>query len=291
VVSEGFSVAKCDEECLALVERSPAAVAARDKAAWLSLFARYNLVEDPVGSSPHIGGVFDARSGYRSNARLSRFYETFIAPNTIRFHVDRDIVSGMHVVRDLTIEITMSPEVVVHVPVHLLYELTDEEGEFKIFRLAAHWELWPMLQQQTATGRPFLKVGSASALRMLRHLGVSGMIGFMRALSSVGDAGKAQAALFSQYFNAGNGAGLASLFMSPGTGIALPGTQYDLAPAEAAAAGGELRFSKVLAAGNVVSATVDYTGTEEHFAGVVFFELQRRSLRIVKADFYWSSPQ
>ena len=33
-----------DADCLALVERSPAAVAAHDKAAWLSLFARYNLL-------------------------------------------------------------------------------------------------------------------------------------------------------------------------------------------------------------------------------------------------------
>ena len=37
------------DACLALVERSPAAVAVHDKAAWLALFTRYNIVEDPVG--------------------------------------------------------------------------------------------------------------------------------------------------------------------------------------------------------------------------------------------------
>ena len=132
------------EDCAALVERSPAAVAAKDKSAWLSLFARYNLVEDPVGSDPQISGVYDRRTGYRSLARLSRFFDTFIAPNTIRFHVDRDVVCGLHVLRDLTIEITMSPTLVVRVPVHLLCELTIDDGALKIFRLAAHGELWPM---------------------------------------------------------------------------------------------------------------------------------------------------
>ena len=48
LTEEGFTEA----DCLALVERSPAAVAVHDKAAWLALFARYNLVEDPVGSAP-----------------------------------------------------------------------------------------------------------------------------------------------------------------------------------------------------------------------------------------------
>ncbi len=190
-------------DCLALVERSPAAVAAKDKAAWLALFASYNLVEDPVGSAPQITGIYDRRHGYRGSDRLGRFFDTFIAPNTIRFHVDRDVVCGLHVVRDLTIEITMSPQVVVRVPVHLLYELTVEDDALKIFRLAAHWEFWPMLKQQTASGWPFVTVGCASAVRLLRHMGIAGMAGYMRALSSVGAAGKEQIARFVRYFNSG----------------------------------------------------------------------------------------
>ncbi len=176
------SICVSTADCLALVERSPAAVAVKDKAAWLALFARYNLVEDPVGSAPQISGIYDRRMGYRGSDRLSRFFDTFIAPNTIRFHVDRDVVCGLHVVRDLTIEITMAPQVVVHVPVHLLYELTLEGDVLKIFRLAAHWEFWPMLKQQAASGWPFVRVGSASALRLLQHMGIAGMAGYMRAL-------------------------------------------------------------------------------------------------------------
>ena len=203
------------QECLALAELSPTAVAAHDKAAWLALFAHYNLVEDPVGSAPHIGGIYDARTGYRSRDGLSRFYDTFIAPNTIRFHVDRDCIGGLHVMRDLTIEISMSPEVVVRVPVHLLYELTVEEGKLKIFRLAAHWELWPMLKQQMASGLPFLPVGSASAIRMVRHMGIAGMMGFMRALSSVGAKGKEVVMQFARSFGAADVATLNTLFASP----------------------------------------------------------------------------
>ncbi|CAA0098274.1 Uncharacterised protein [Halioglobus japonicus] len=277
------------EQCLAFVERSPNAVAAHDKDAWLSLFATYNLVEDPVGAAPHIGGVFDRRTGYRSNGRLSRFYDTFIAPNIIRFEVARDIVCGLHVVRDLTIEITMSAQVVVRVPVHLLYELTIEAGELKILRLAAHWELWPMLQQQFAQGWAFLGVGGASAGRMIRHQGAVGMAGFMRALSSVGAAGKAQAGRFAQYFNAGNVAAAQALFSASDISIGFPHAQRCLGIADCVAQGGELRFSKLLAAGNMVSATVEYNGPYGHHRGVVFFELQTRGLRIAALNFYWSA--
>ena len=136
------------DDCLRLVERSPAAVRAHDKQAWLALFAIHHVVEDPVGSTPHRTGVPGNRGRQRGAAPLSRFYDTFIAANDIRFHVDRNIVCGLHVVRDLTIEIAMSPQVTVHVPMHLLYELTEEGGELRISRLAAHWELWPMLRQQ-----------------------------------------------------------------------------------------------------------------------------------------------
>lgn len=276
------------EECLALVERSPEAVAAQDKDAWLALFARYSLIEDPVGSAAHIVGTYDRRSGYRSRACLERFFDTFIAPNTIQFHIDRDIVCGLHVVRDLTIEITMSERVVVHVPVHLLYELTVEDGALKIRRLAAHWELGPMLKQQIASGMAFLPVGCAAGARMLRHQGVTGMAGFMRALASVGTAGKEQTTRFLNAFNAGDAAALEALFAHSDVEIAFP---YGAPPATVAAAvgqGGEMRFSKVLAAGNVVSTAFSYRiGTDTRY-GVALFELDRRNLYIVALSFYWS---
>jgi len=276
------------EDCLALVERSPAAVAAKDKSAWLALFARYNLVEDPVGSAPQISGIYDRRTGYRSLARLSRFFDTFIAPNTIRFHVDRDVVCGLHVVRDLTIEITMSPTLVVRVPVHLLYELTVEGDALKIFRLAAHWELWPMLKQQAGSGWPFVTVGCASATRLLWHMGITGMAGYMRALSSVGAAGKEQISRFVRYFNTGDTAALDSLFARHDIEIAFPHSGPRLSIVDCARQGGEMTFTKQLAAGNVVSTTLAYQRADQALDGVAIFELDQRSLRIVALSFYWS---
>lgn len=274
-------------DCLALVERSPAAVAAHDKAAWVALFARYNLVEDPVGSAAHITGIYDARDGYRGRGGLGRFYDTFIAPNTIRFEVERDIVNGLRVVRDVTIEIVMSAKVTVRVPAHLLYELTVEGEELKVFRLAAHWELGPMLRQQMASGWPFLAVGCASAARMWRHQGLRGMAGFIRALSGVGAAGKAQVERFARHFNESNAAALEALFANPGIAVAFPYAQRDLSIARCAAEQGNIHFTKLLAAGNVVSATLVYQRAERRYHGVAIFELDRRSLQIVALSFYW----
>jgi len=275
-------------DCLALVERSPAAVAARDKTVWLALFARVNLIEDPVGAAPLITGIYDHRAGYRARDPLARFFDTFIAPNTIRFHVDRDVVCGLHVVRDLTIEITMEPQVVVHVPVHLLYELVVEDAALKIFRLAAHWEFWPMLKQQVAAGWPSVKVGHASAARLLRHMGISGMAGYLRALSSVGETGKEQVDRFARGFNGADAVALQGLFARPDIVIEFPHAGQRLSITACAGEGGELRFTKVLAAGNVVSATVEYRREDATLPGVALFELDRRSLRIVALSFYWS---
>ena len=103
-------------------------MAAHDKQAWLGIFARDCVVEDPVGSAPHVSSSSGSDDGHGRNSPLSRFYDTFIAANDIRFLVQRDIVCGLHVVRDLSLEITMSPDVCVCVPMHLLYELTEQDG-------------------------------------------------------------------------------------------------------------------------------------------------------------------
>jgi len=49
-----------------------------------------------------------------------------------------------------------------------------------------------------------------------------------------------------------------------------------------------LQLSKVLASGNVVTATIDCRGTGTRRRGVALFELDRRSLAIVALTFYWS---
>ena len=269
------------QQCLAFVDGSPAAVAAHDREAWLALFAPDAVVEDPVGSAPHRrgGGVRDP---------LGPFYDTFIAANDIRFEVRRDCVCGLHVMRDLSLEITMSPRLAVRVPMHLLYELTPVAGELKIARLAAHWELGPMLRQQIASGPGFLTVGTAAGLRMLRHLGVRGVAGFGRAVKSAGESGKALARRVVEAFNNADADAMAALFDGIATPVAFPFDTLPLTPAEFARQGGVLQLDKLLAAGDVVTATASYSGDGSLRQGVALFECGPSAQRLRAARFYWS---
>lgn len=281
-----FSANENESESLALVDRSPAAVAAHDKGAWLALFADYSIVEDPVGSAPHVSGLYDAREGFRGQGPLSRFYDTFIAPNDIRFHVTGDVVCRDQVVRDLTIEIAMSDHITVYTPAHLLYELVRQDDELKIFRLAAHWELWPMLKQQVTAGRGSIALGLSLGWRMTRLLGVGGVMGFMRALSSVGKRGKAQVEAFVNVFNQQRQTDVVALFYDTEAVITLPASGTSLSVQDLLSQGGQLSCDKLIAAGNIVSASVCHQVGPQNRQGVAFFEFERRSARIVALSLY-----
>lgn len=77
-----------------LARRSQAAVRAKDRAAWLSLFAPDAIVQDPVGPSP-----FDpAGTGHRGVAAIAAFYDTVIAPNEqITFEIENSYQCGNEV--------------------------------------------------------------------------------------------------------------------------------------------------------------------------------------------------
>jgi hypothetical protein len=272
------------QQMLAVVNASPAAVAVHDKSTWLGLFSRQGIVEDPVGSVPH---VRNPSPGLQDVDPLDPFYETFIAPHDIHFEVDRDLVCGSHVLRDLTIVIRMSTAVVVRVPVHLLYELGAEEGELKIARLAAHWELLPMLQQQLASGAGFVRVGVSSGVRMLRCLGLRGMLGFACAARSVGASGKERAAAIVSSFNASNAERLLSFARSADTPILFPLGSDAVGATEWAQQPGVISLDKVMAAGDVVSATMTYSVGGEQRLGVALFEFDRTDLSLLSLTCYW----
>jgi steroid Delta-isomerase len=77
-----------------LARRSQAAVLAKDRAAWLSLFAPDAVVQDPIGPSP-----FDpAGTGHRGAAAIAAFYDTVIAPNElIAFEIANSYLCGNEV--------------------------------------------------------------------------------------------------------------------------------------------------------------------------------------------------
>mgnify|MGYP000541235835 CR=1 FL=1 len=108
----------------AVVERSPACVAAHDREGWLALFGAAAWIEDPVGSA-----VVPKASG-----ALGRFYDTFIAPHQIKFAIRRDHYLGIDVFRDAVIHTRVRPGVEVEVAAYLLYQLAEETGELRVRR-------------------------------------------------------------------------------------------------------------------------------------------------------------
>ena len=276
------------KRCISTVLKSPAAVAAHDKSAWLAIFADLSVVEDPVGSRPHVNGAFDARSGRRGNGPLARFYDTFIAPNQIVFHVAHDIVNASHVVRDLAIEITMSPQVTVRVPMHLLYELDDEAGQVKIRRLAAHWELLPMLKQLMALGMPALTVGNMLGLRMFLNLGLGGIAGFMSGLRSIGERGKVIVTQFADVLARQDFAAMVDLFAGDNAGIDAPFGAAHYTPIELAQQRPfSLAVSKLLASGFTVTATIEVGLGAAVARGVGIFEFDANSKKLQRVRLYW----
>ena len=274
---------------LTQVQKSPAAVAIHDKDAWMSIFAQYHIVEDPVGSNQHVGGGYDAKSGQRGHAALGRFFDTFIAPNKISFDVQQDIVCGNHVVRDLTINIEMSASVKASVPMHLLYELVQEGDEWKIVRLAAHWELVPMVMQLLKKGLACAGVLAGLTVRMLRYQGIMGTLGFSKAAINIGNKGKQAVATFVQAFNTQQASLLSSVFASDATIVHMPFAETPIAPSQLIEqVKGQLSIAKVLAAGDTITATVRLQNGDEVKEGVLLAEFNRKSAKIVSMRFYWS---
>jgi hypothetical protein len=173
------------EQLIAAVQQSPALVAVHDRARWCGLYAQDGEVNDPVGSRPH-----------RGRAAIERFYDSFIAPNTIVFRVEQDVVCGMSVMRDLTIRTTMSTGVTLDVPMHLRYDLVEEDGALKIRRLFAHWELPYMIGLLMKQGLKGLWTSIKLGPQLIAHQGLGGMLGFLRGFLGNGRAGKKAAEAF-----------------------------------------------------------------------------------------------
>ena len=284
------------EACLAVVRRSPQAVAAHDRAAWLALFARYNIVEDPVGATPHVSGLYDRRSGLRGHGPLARFHDCFIAPLKIVFHVEHDFVSvsALSVVRDLAIELHMTPQVSLRVPMHLRYQLIDEDGVLKLQHLSAHWELWPMLRQLMSHGLASLRPGLSLGRRMLSQLGLAGTLGFMRALDNVGQPGKERLAALVQACNRRAADDIRQHLSSDFAGIAWSSAATLSGIERLLELPGLITLGKTLAAGNYISASFTLqpssVSAQAHrpapVQGVVFCEFNRREQKIQRLSVY-----
>ncbi|MFE5477856.1 nuclear transport factor 2 family protein [Nocardia sp. NPDC056541] len=238
-----MSLDRTAEDLLAAVRASPRAVAAHDKTAWVGLFAEQAAVHDPYGSREHIGP--DA---------ISRFYNVFIAPNAIAFRVDRDIVAGYAVVRDLHIETTMSTGATVTVPMHLRYDLVDTDGGWRIARLAAHWELGVMVARLLRTGPSGLLAGAKLGPQLVGELGMGGAMGMMRALRGIGGSGKRIVGRLFAAVASGDTGGVRAL-LDERTVCELPAGR-PISVTEFADRARDIEWDKMIAAGRTVSVSV-----------------------------------
>lgn len=269
------------EEALALAQSSPACVARHDREAWLALFADGGVVEDPVGTAPHRRGPHPCP--------LERFYDTFIAPNDIAFRVTRDIVVGPNVLRDVVIDIQAPTGLTMHVPTYALYELIAVDGQPKIARLAAHWELAPMVGQVLGSGFAGLKMMNALGLRMLRLQGLSGIWGYAQGFVGIGDRGKDAVQYFLAALRGGSADAMLALFDRRNTGIEVPAGSAPRHPAEFARSGTELTVSAPVSAGYVTACRFTTPIDGAPFHGIMMFDFDRTSHKIARVRFFWDA--
>lgn len=126
-----------DERCSArdLARRSQAAVKAKDRAGWLSLFAPDAIVQDPIGPSPLDPGG----AGHRGPGAIAAFYDTVIAPNdSITFEIEDSYQCGDEVA-DVGVIRTMLPGGKHVAVVHGVYTYRSN-GAGQLLALRAFWE-------------------------------------------------------------------------------------------------------------------------------------------------------
>jgi steroid Delta-isomerase len=115
--------------------RSRAAVAARDRDGWLSLFADDAFVQDPIGPSP-----FDPEgTGHHGKEAIAAFYDTVIAPSqAIAFDITASYLCGDEVADVGVIRTTIAGGTHQAV-VHGVYTYRAN-GAGKLASLRAFWE-------------------------------------------------------------------------------------------------------------------------------------------------------
>jgi len=277
------------DDLLSVAGASPEAVARHDKKAWLALFSKEAIVEDPVGTAP-VRCVIDRGTSSRDSSQLERFYETFIASNDIVFHVHNDIVAAGIVARDVTIEITSSTGLTNSVHTYALYELVEEDGCLKIARLAAHWELFDMVKQVTGRGWPGVKMMTVLGFRMLRHKGFSGILGYMRGFSGIGQEGKDVVLKFMKGVNERDVDLLSRLVDSRNdeASIEFPVGGRTFSPASLVEEiDAQVSVSDLISAGQVITFKLDITSNNNSRRGIGLFEFIPKTRKIKRARFFW----
>lgn len=260
------------EQLIEIVGRSPALVAAQDRAGWLALFARDAVLEDPVGAAPVPRDM------------LGRFFDTFIAGNAITFAVREDLTAGSEVVRDVVIHTRLATGLEIAVPAYLLYEVVEEDGAPRLRRMRAVWDLRRRSAGALAAGWRGLVTLSAVSVQMLKVQGPSGVLGYSRGLvSGIFGRGPAAAERLAAAISAGEVEAAAALF-EPEVWVEFPvGVRLPVRDWLVLLAGARVRVEAATAAGWLTAARFDVAGGA---GGVVFLEFAPASGKIAAARFF-----
>ena len=115
--------------------RSRAAVHARDREAWLDLFAPDAVVQDPIGPSP-----FDPEGkGHHGREAIAAFYDSVIAPSAaITFEIEQSYLCGDEVADVGVIRTTLAGGT--HQAVVRGVYTYRSNGAGKLASLRAFWE-------------------------------------------------------------------------------------------------------------------------------------------------------
>ena len=124
-------------------QRSIAAVQAKDRAAWLALFAEDAVVQDPVGTS----FLDETGDGHRGHAAIGAFFDSNIAPvEQIRFELKDSFAAGDEVANVATIHMSLPGGATSRCEGVFVYRVRDDG---KLVSLRAFWEVDRMMATLT----------------------------------------------------------------------------------------------------------------------------------------------
>ena len=124
-------------------ENSMRHVKAKDKSAWLALFADEAVVEDPVGVSP----LDPSGQGHRGKAAIARFWDAVIAPGDVEMTVRESYAAGSECANVVSLVNRMPGGVEIGTDCVIVYRV-DEAG--RIVSLRAYWEFEKIAAQLAA---------------------------------------------------------------------------------------------------------------------------------------------
>jgi len=118
-------------------------VKAKDKTAWLALFADDAVIEDPVGASP----LDPSGQGHRGKEAIARFWDMVIAPGDVEMRVRESYASGNECANVVSLVNRMPGGVEIGTDCVIVYRV-DAGG--RIVSLRAYWEFEKVAAQLAA---------------------------------------------------------------------------------------------------------------------------------------------